>query len=418
MTRILFWLAGFLVAWTYAIFPALVVLRGRLRARPHRPGPTEPSVSIIVAARNEADAIGEKAQGLLGLEYPADRLSICVASDGSTDATVTIARAAGRGIVRVLDLPGNGKAAALDAAVRATESEILVFTDANSRFRPDAIRALVRHFADPEVGGVAGNQVYTSADVDVATEGGERTYWSFDRLLKESESRAGNTISATGAIYAIRRELYQPVPAGVNDDFYLSLGVIARGQRLVFDAEAIAEEPVAASVEAEYARKVRVITRAMRCVVEQRVLLDPRRHGFYALQLLSHKVLRWAMPIPLAVLAITSLRLAGRGPLYALAALGQLGAYGLAAIGLIARDTGLGRKAPVAIPAYYCLVNAAAAHAAWNVLRGRRIDRWAPGRERGADQVVTGNGHVRGADPQDAAPTETATVSGGDAIRR
>jgi cellulose synthase/poly-beta-1,6-N-acetylglucosamine synthase-like glycosyltransferase len=418
MTRTLFWLAGFLVAWAYALFPTLVVLRGRLLARPHRRRPVEPSVSIIAAARNEADAIAAKAHGLLGLEYPADRLSICIASDGSTDATVAIAREAGRGIVRVLDLPGNGKAAALDAAVRATESEILVFTDANSRFRPDAIRALVRHFADPEVGGVAGNQVYTSADVDVATEGGERTYWSFDRLLKESESRAGNTISATGAIYAIRRDLYRPVPAGVNDDFYLSLGVIAQGQRLVFDAEAIAEEPVAASVEAEYARKVRVITRAMRCVVEQRVLLDPRRHGFYSLQLLSHKILRWAMPIPLAVLAVTSLRLAGRGPLYALAAVGQLVAYGLAGVGLVARDTGLGRKAPVAIPAYYCLVNAAAAHAAWNLLRGRRIDRWSPGRERGADQVVTGNGHVPAAEAQDVVHPDTAALPAGDATRR
>ncbi|HKF84780.1 MAG TPA: glycosyltransferase [Candidatus Limnocylindrales bacterium] len=381
MIRLGFWVAALVVAWTYVLFPILILVRGRVRPRSHLVAPIEPTVAVVVAARNEALSIGTKARDLLALDYPSEHLSACIVSDGSDDGTAAVARVAGGDRLLVLDLPPTGKAGALDAGVRATQSDVIVFTDANSRLRPSSIRALVRHFADATVGGVAGNQVYTSADAPVASETGERAYWGLDTALKAAESAAGNAVSATGALYAIRREHYSPIPPGVNDDFYLSLGVIEAGDRLVFDAQAVAEEPVAPSVDAEFARKVRVVTRAMRAIGRRRRLLDVRRYGFYSLQLLSHKVLRWAMPVPLAVLLMTSGMLARRGPLYALAAMGQVAAYAAALVGLAAPQSPIARSRIVSIPAYFCLVNAAAVRAAWNVATGRSIDRWVTARD-------------------------------------
>lgn len=198
-----------LVAYTYVLFPLLVVARARLWPRPPRAADITPSVSVIVAAHDEAAHIADRLANLRALDYPADRLEVVVASDGSTDGTDAIARAAAWPGVRVLALPRVGKAAALEAAVAAAAGEVLVFTDANTAFAPDAVRALVRPLADPTVGGVAGDQRYRKAAALHAAGTGEAGYWSIDRWLKRLESDAGSTISATGAIYAIRRSLFQ-----------------------------------------------------------------------------------------------------------------------------------------------------------------------------------------------------------------
>ena len=249
----------------------------------------EPEVSLLIAARNEAAAMPSKLANLAALDYPRDRLEIIVASDGSTDATNDLvaddARRTGSN-VRLLALPAGGKAAALNAAAAVARGEVLVFSDANSLFRADAIRKLVRPLADRDVGGVAGNQVYSLDGID-GEAAGERGYWRLDTLLKEFESRAGNAIGGTGAIYAIRRALFRPIPAGVNDDFYLTAGVIDQRHRLVFARDAAAYERPAGIIETEYARKVRVVSRAMRCVLAMPRLLDVRANRFYAVQLWS-----------------------------------------------------------------------------------------------------------------------------------
>jgi hypothetical protein len=291
--------------------------------------------------------------------------------------------------VRVLDLPRTGKATALNTAVAASTGEILVFSDANTSYAPDAVRQLVRSFADPEVGGVAGNQVYLPASAAkgptdpaaaTAVGVGERSYWDFDRHVKDAESLGGSVISATGAIYAMRRQLFVEVPDGVTDDFVTSTRVIAADRRLVFEPAAVALEPVAGSSGREYRRKVRIMTRGLRGVAVARGLLDPRRSGFYALQLLTHKVLRRLMAIPLLVIAATSVGLWDDGPIYKVAVIGQAGVYGLGAIGLALRDRPAGRRPWFAIPAFFVLVNVASLHALWNLLSGRRIDRWQPAR--------------------------------------
>jgi glycosyltransferase involved in cell wall biosynthesis len=380
--RLAFWAAAGTIVFTYLGAPLLILARAVLRPRPVATGDIEPSVSIVLAAHDEAGSIGARLTNLAALDYPADCLEVIVASDGSTDATVERARGVAGERTTILDLPRVGKAAALDAAVSRATGDVVVFTDANTAFAPAAVRALVRPLADPSVGGVAGNQVYLPAGA--APEAvGERGYWDLDRMLKRAESAAGSTVSATGAIYALRRDLVPPILAGVTDDFYTSTAVIDRGFRLVFAEDAIAYEPPAPSSRAEYRRKVRIMSRGFRGVLARRALLDPRRTGFYAIQLGWHKLLRRLMAVPLLVLALSSIGLARSGRLYGLAALAQLAAYGAATIGIVAPRSALGRTRVAALAAFFVLVNAASLDAAIAVLRGRRIERWDPQRADG-----------------------------------
>ncbi len=369
-----------LVAYTYVLFPLLVVARARWRPRPPRTADIAPPVSVIVAAHDEAAQIGDRLANLRALDYPPERLEVVVASDGSTDGTDAIARERAWPGVRVLALPRVGKAAALEAAVAAATGEVLVFTDANTAFAPDAVRRLVRPLADPAVGGVAGDQRYRKAAALHAAGTGEAGYWSVDRWLKRLESDAGSTISATGAIYAIRRPLFQGVPAGVTDDFAVSTSVIAQGYRLVFAPDAVAYEPVAAGSGLEFGRKVRIMTRGLRGVWERRALLDPRRHGFYALQLLSHKVLRRLQVFPLLVVAVTGPLLWSAGWLYRAVTVAEVVGLTLAMIGAAGRDGAVGRRKLFSWPFYFCMVNLAALAAVSNLLRGTRIERWEPRR--------------------------------------
>jgi hypothetical protein len=249
-------------------------------------------------------------------------------------------------------------------------------------YGPGALRALARPFADPEVGGVAGNQRYLSKNSTSLSGDGEKSYWSFDRKLKQSQSRAGNAISATGAIYAIRRSLFRGVPVGVTDDFAVSTDVIVQGRRLVFAPDAEAFEPVAGSGGAEFGRKVRVITRGLRGVlVVRRELLNPLRYGFYAFQLFAHKVMRRLVVFPLLLLLLVSPLLWNQGMIYQVATVAQLAFYGCALLGLLLANTRLGRLKPLTIPYFFCMVNAACMIATFNLIRGHRIDFWEPQRQ-------------------------------------
>jgi cellulose synthase/poly-beta-1,6-N-acetylglucosamine synthase-like glycosyltransferase len=377
--RLAFWSATGLVAFTYVGAPLLILVRAVVRPRPVTTAPIEPTITVVLAAHNEAASIGARLANLGALDYPAERVDVVVASDGSDDATVAIATAAAGDRVTVLDLARVGKAAALDAAVARATGEIVVFTDANTTFAFDALRAIVRPFADPTVGGVAGNQVYVrGGDTPEAT--GERGYWDFDRVMKRAESAAGSTVSATGAIYAVRRELVPPIIAGVTDDFYTSTAVIDRGRRLVFAEDAIAYEAPAQSTGDEYGRKRRIIGRGFRGVLARRALMDPRRTGFYAVQLGWHKVLRRLMAVPILIVGVSSLSLARDHRFYRTLSVMQILGYGLAAIGILAPRSRIGRSKPVALGSFVVLVNIASLHAALDVIRGRRIERWVPTR--------------------------------------
>jgi hypothetical protein len=279
-----FWGSAFSVVYTYLLFPLLVAVRAWLR--PGRARTPSRRRSRSCSPPDEAAAIGRRLENLLACDYPAELREIIVASDGSTDGTAAAAASfADRGVT-LLALGRVGKADALNAAVARATGEILVFTDANTAFATDALRELVRPFADPEVGGVAGDQRYLPRGGD-ATATGERRYWDLDRRIKALESRAGSTVSATGAIYAIRRELFEPVRTGVTDDFFTSTAVVAAGRRLVSrSARPPSSHPLPPAVSSSGARRGSSPA-ACAGVGARRALLDPRRHGFYSLQLLS-----------------------------------------------------------------------------------------------------------------------------------
>jgi cellulose synthase/poly-beta-1,6-N-acetylglucosamine synthase-like glycosyltransferase len=378
---VIFWAAIAVIVYIYVIFPLLIVLRGALFPRRYKQADITPHVSLVIAAYNEARDIGEKLENILALDYPRELLDVVIASDGSSDATneIVAAVAEKHSHIRLLALPRQGKAGALNDGVAASTGEILVFSDGNSKYLPDAIRKIVRPFADTSVGGVAGNQRYLPPTKEVSNAG-ETSYWSFDRILKVFESRGGNVISATGAIYAIRRSLFHGVPEGVTDDFTTSTKVIAQGYRLVFAEDAVALEPVAKSVGLEYGRKVRVMTRGLNAVVVMRELLNPFKYGFYALQLFSHKVLRRLVFVPMIVLLIVTPFLWNEGWFYQLALIAQVAFYGLAILG--AGFERVGKKLPkvAAIPFFVTMVYTAAMIATWNVLTGRQVKSWKPQR--------------------------------------
>lgn len=382
MTIILFWSAVFLILYTYIGFPMLIVLRGLLLGRPYkRDGLTGlPSVSIVISAYNEAKTIAEKLDNILSLDYPREKFEVVIASDGSTDGTDTIVERYKEQGVKLISLPHHGKSAALNAAVALSNGEILVFSDANSMYKSDAIQALVRPFADPEIGGVAGNQVYLKESSPGSTGDGERAYWGIDRMLKVFQSRSGNTLAATGAIYAIRASLFRPIPDGVSDDFVTSTRVIAQGYRLVFAQDAIAYEPVATTNQVEFGRKVRIMIRSWRAFIFVRELLNPFRHGFYALQFFSHKILRYLVVFPLLILFLVSLSLWKAGLIYQIATIAQVAFYGCALLGFLFNGSRFGKKKMLTIPFYFCMVNTASLVAIISVLRGRQIKHWAPQR--------------------------------------
>lgn len=369
----LFWGAVGTMLYTYIGFPLLVVLRGKLLRRPVQAAPITPRVTMIIAAYNEADFIVKKLDNAHHVDYPHDRLQIIVASDGSDDGTNEQVLAYNSPMVQLAALPRQGKNRTLNSVLPLATGEIVVFTDADSMLKPDALRQLMAPFADPNVGGVAGDFHYERH----ATEGtGERTYWSFDRLLKQMESDGGNVISATGQLYAIRRELIPQVATGVTDDFFISVRAILHGKRLVFAPDAVVTGPVAASDDAEFRRKVRILMRGLNSVWLSRPLLNPFRYGFYSLQLFSHKVLRRLMAFPLVVTAISAPLLWKRSWIYKLATLGQLLIHGLALAGYLLRGTKLGRKKPLSVPFFFDMVNLAAVLALVKLLRGERADFW------------------------------------------
>lgn len=378
----LFWTAIAVLLYTYVGFPVLTWLRSIVWRRPIAAARRTPSVSVLIAAHNEEASITKKVENVLALNYPADRLQIVVASDGSSDRTMELLHQFTDSRLKVLDLPRGGKAAALNAGAKHCTGEVLVFSDANSMFEPDALLELVAPFADERVGGVAGDQRYAKAKSVSAADSGERTYWDFDRRMKMWQSCSGNVTSATGAIYAIRRQLFSSVPEGMTDDFATSTGVIEQGYRLVFAPMAAAWEPVASSSSVEFGRKVRIITRGLRGVLFRRRLLNPLRHGFYSWQLFSHKVLRRQMAFPLGLLFVSSVVLtfsdsaqAGR-PVYALAAFSQTLFYLAAICGWVLNSTKAGRLKPFSIPFYFCMVNWACVVATIRSLKGEQVLLW------------------------------------------
>jgi len=375
------WLSVLVVCYAYAGFPLLLILASAVRSRRVRQRPVTPSVTLMIAAYNEEDCIAERLENALAADYPADALEVIVASDGSSDATDRIVAGYRDRGVRLLSLPRRGKIAALDEAVRHAGGTVLVFSDANTIVAPDALRAIARNFADPSVGGVVASTSYRMEGTGESSGRGENLYWRYDTWLKRLESRTGSVVSAHGGLYAIRRSLYQaPVDGAVTDDFIISTAVIAHGYRLVFEPDARAWELPVPTAKREFARRVRLMTRGMRAVGRRRSLLNPFHHGFYAVVLFTHKVVRRLLFVPLVVAFAATAVLSSQHAAYSAALLAQLLFLVLAALGFALRGTRLGALKLFYVPFFFCMANLAALLAFVRFARGERIVSWQPQR--------------------------------------
>ena len=329
IARATFWGALGALAWTHVGYPAFMTALARLRPRPVARTDVTPSVVLVVSAHDEEAVIGRRLGNLLELDYPAGLLEIVVASDGSTDRTDRIVKevASRDPRVRLLRCPREGKVAAQHRAVRETESDVVAFTDANTSWRPDALRLLVRNLGAPEVGYVCGQLRLESPD----GENLEGLYWRYEVWVREQESRASSITAGNGAIYAVPRDAYVEDDPKFGHDFGFPYLMEQRGRRAVYEPEAIAVERAASETEDEYGRKVRTIARVWGHILTGRVFRPVR--PLYALELLSHRVLRYASGLLHIGLLLANVVLVTRAPFYRVFLLLQLAGLALAAAG-------------------------------------------------------------------------------------
>jgi len=325
-----FWISVALILYTHLGYPvalrALLALRRRPTLSP-RTWQEPPRVSLIVAAHDEEQVIGEKVANGLALDYPRQRLELIVASDGSSDATVERAQAAGADLV--LDLPRGGKSATQNAAAERASGELLAFSDANSSWAPDALRHLVEPFADPGVGYVCGQVRFVKKGGDNV----EGSYWRYEMAVREMESALGGVTAGNGAIYAVRASSYLPLPPSGSHDLSFPFLLAKRGQRSLYVPWARAEEKMVPTLRGEVARKQRMM-RGLWDIVVGEGMLRPRGYSpLYAFEIASHRLLRYLTPL-LHVLAFAlNPLLLGDGWIYALTFAAQLSFYGAALLG-------------------------------------------------------------------------------------
>ena len=357
---VLFWGSLAALAWTHVLYPATVALAARVHTR--RVGIDDgylPSVAVIVTAYNEESAIERRLENLRALDYPAELLELVVTSDASTDRTEELAEAAG---ARVIRNPRGGKVAAQDAAVRATEAEVVAFSDANATWAPDALRKLVRNLADPQVAYVCGRLRLEAPD----GSNKEGVYWRYELVTRDGESRLGSVTAGNGSIYALRRSDYAEVDPRFGHDLSLPYLMVQRGGRAVYETEALAFERPTPTNESEYRRKVRMFEHAWLIVLRGRMLRG--QSPGYFLALLSHRHLRYASGVLHVILLGSSIALLGQGAVYAVFLGLQLGLLAAALAG-------------VGIARYYVLITWATVVALWNYLRRGVPATWAPQRE-------------------------------------
>ncbi len=371
----LFWLCLALLAYTYLGYPALIRLWAAGRRRPHSAWDWNPAVSVVVVAFNEANKIGNRIQNLLAVDYPRERLEILLASDGSTDGTVELARSYEGDRVRVIPFATRrGKAAVLNDVVPKAGGEIVILADARQPFEAGALRALVTPFAGPQVGAVSGELVLANREGTTALGEGVGFYWRYEKFIRRNESLVDSTVGVTGAIYAIRHELFEPIPEDtILDDVLIPMRIAGRGYRVIFEPAALAYDRAAATAREEFTRKVRTIAGNFQLFAREPWLLHPLRNRLW-LQTVSHKGLRLITPVLLLATMGANLLLLG-GSFYQWMLAGQAFFYGGALGGYLLHRAG--SKIPLlSVPYVLCLLNWATVVAFIRFLTGRQRATW------------------------------------------
>lgn len=386
--EIIFWIAVVAILYTYAFYPVLLIVVSTLRSRPIRRDAFTPTVTIIIAAYNEERDLAAKLENTLALDYPQSHLQIIVTSDCSRDRTDEIARSySSRGVELHRQAKRHGKTAAQNAAVEKARGEILLFSDATTLYRPDVLRVIVPNFADPEVGCVTGRVIYTD-DAESTVGQGTRSYWNYEFLLKKGESSIGSLIGVCGCMYAVRKTAYVPLYNEACSDFVIATVMVKQGLRAIYEPNAICWEEPNAQAKRELAVRVRITTQTFADLWRNRDMLNPLTTGFYAIQLLSHKVLRYMTAVFLSILFIVSGLLAFNSWFFGLIFACQLGFYSLAALSYAFERVGLKSHSLLAFPQYFVITNLASLLALVKLIRGERYIRWEPARN---SQVAPAN---------------------------
>jgi cellulose synthase/poly-beta-1,6-N-acetylglucosamine synthase-like glycosyltransferase len=363
----------------YAGYPLLCAVIAAVRNRRVDVAPVTPSVTIIIAARNEAACIERTLRNKLSLEYPPDKVEIIVVSDASDDGTDGIVRRmaeeTGRDVHLLRQPERVGKTAALNLAAGRARGELLVFSDANSLYAPTALHRLVAPFADPEVGYATGRMVYKAPDGSLTGEGCS-AYMRYENVLRGLETRIGSVVGVDGGIDAVRASLYAPMRHDQQPDFILPLSIVQRGLRVVYEPRALLYEDSLALPSDEFRMRTRVALRAWHALSDMATLLNPFRHGLYAWQLFSHKWLRYLAPVFQVGALAANAALVGTASVWDTLFVLQGAFYALALAGLAAGERHL--PPPLSFPFYLCLLNGAAGNALIRFLRGERLVTWTP----------------------------------------
>jgi cellulose synthase/poly-beta-1,6-N-acetylglucosamine synthase-like glycosyltransferase len=367
--KLLFWISTAALLYTYLGYPVAIWLLARLRNPGVRKAAITPRVSVVLPCHNEALAITSRIRNLLECDYPEDLLEIVVVSDGSTDRTAEAARENPDRRVSVLSYEGRqGKATALNSGVAHARGEIVVFADARQSFERGAIKALVASFADPRVGAVSG--AYLVSDPSGAVAQGVGFYWKYEEWIRRNEGAFDSIIGAAGAIYAIRRDLWHPVPADtILDDVYTPMQIAGRGLRVVFEEKALAYDGARDSASREFSRRARTLMGNYQLCQLMPRLLTPTYRLFF--QFLSHKLIRLAAPFFLIALLLSNAALAVESVVYQLSIAAQLAFYASVLAGSLLRKRN--RRLRLLNIAYvFSVMNAAALVGLLYFIRGKR----------------------------------------------
>ena len=381
--RVAFWGSLGALVYVYALYPLLLSLLRLVARRPITVSDFEPSVCLFIAANDEAAVIGAKLDNALSLDYPADKLQVVVVSDGSVDGTDDIVRGYAPRVRLIARSPRQGKITAINHGLESVTSDIVVFSDANTFLKRDAVRALVRNFASDEVGCVSGDVTLVGDRALLAKS--EDLYYRYERWIQHAESDIGSMIGADGALYAIRRSLFVPRPEDtILDDMAIPMSIVRAGGRVVFEPAARAQEPGVESAMEEFSRKTRVVAGAMQFLARNDSSV-PLSAPQVILSLVSHKALRWMSPAFALVLFVTSLMLTGSGDFHQYRAVWVISSA-IMGFGMLGLLPGLRRVPLVGLSHYLCLVQAAAAVGFLRGLSGRQSVLWRRFTRGSADQ--------------------------------
>ena len=373
----LFWTSVFMIFYIYIGYPVLLYLISLFIHKPIIKSEVYlPCVSLIVSVFNEDSLIEEKIENTLSLDYPEDKLEIIFVSDCSTDNTdKIIEQYVSENFVLIKQKERKGKTEGLNKAVPLTRGEIIVFSDANAFYQKDSLKKLVRNFSDPTIGGVTGEAKYIEG-LELPAERCEDKYWEYEKYLKTKETVLGSMVGGDGAIYAIRKNLYVPLDTQDISDFLNPLQIVSKGFRVVYEPEAVCYEEASGSFKKEFKRKSRIVSRSLKSTFKIPNVLNPFKTGIFSLQLLSHKLLRWHVPILLIIILISSYLLGVRSPGYKYFFFFQLAFYGLSLISPF-----LQLKSNYSyIPYYFCVVNYASFIGILNAYTGNVPAIWIPQR--------------------------------------